>query len=191
MLFDLGSHCIDLIYYLCGEFASVRGMSQIAFPTRSGMKGEVWQTNADEAFYILCSLKNGAKGTISVSKLVNGANDDLNFAVYGEKGSLKFSLMQPNFLYYYDATQPQDTPGAVSGYTAIECVGRYPAPGGTFPSPKAPQGWLRGHVGSLYAFLDAVYAKVISSFTEGARAGGDERTDRTKSAARLRFLRCE
>ena len=114
MLFDLGSHCIDLIYYLCGEFASVRGMSQIAFPTRSGMKGEVWQTNADEAFYILCSLKNGAKGTISVSKLVNGANDDLNFAVYGEKGSLKFSLMQPNFLYYYDATQPQDTPGAVS-----------------------------------------------------------------------------
>ena len=29
------------------------------------------------------------------------------------------------------------------GFTAIECVGRYPAPGGIFPGRKAPSGWLR------------------------------------------------
>lgn len=38
VLFDLGSHAIDLIYYLCGPFASVIGKSQIAYPVRKGFK---------------------------------------------------------------------------------------------------------------------------------------------------------
>ena len=156
VLFDLGSHAIDLIYHLCGEFSDVSGRSQIAYESRAGASGEAWQTNADEAFYMTCRLKSGAVGTITVSKLIHGANDDLNIAIYGERGSLRFSLMQPNFLYFYDATQKPDTLGGSTGYVAIECVGRYPAPGGSFPSPKAPTGWLRGHVGGMYAFLNAV-----------------------------------
>ena len=90
--------------------------------------------------------------------------------MYGEKGSLKFSLMQPNFLYYYDATQKTPALGGTCGYTAIECVGRYPAPGGTFPAPKAPSGWLRGHVGSMFAFLNAVHSGIQNhpDFTDGA-----------------------
>lgn len=170
VLFDLGSHAIDLIYSLCGEFESVYGIPQIAFPSRAGMDGAPWQTNADEAFYMLCRLRSGAVGTITVSKLVNGANDDLSFSIYGEKGSLKFSLMQPNFLYFYDATEPIGTLGGNSGYTAIECVGRYPAPGGAFPAPKAPADWIRGHVGSMYSFLNAVFSggKASPDFHDGA-----------------------
>ena len=75
VLFDLGSHVIDLIYHLCGEFADVTGRSQIAYGTRAGSDGTPWQTNADEAFYMTCRLACGAVGTITVSKLVNGAND--------------------------------------------------------------------------------------------------------------------
>ncbi|MBR2353267.1 MAG: Gfo/Idh/MocA family oxidoreductase [Clostridia bacterium] len=170
VLFDLGSHAIDLIYSLCGEFESVIGMPQIAYANRAGMDGSDWQTNADEAFYMLAKLRSGAQGTITVSKLVNGANDDLNLAIYGEKGSLKFSLMQPNFLYFYDATQKPETLGGNTGYTAIECVGRYPSPGGTFPAPKAPSDWLRGHVGSMYSFLNSVYTgqQAHPDFADGA-----------------------
>ncbi len=156
VLFDLGSHAIDLIYALCGEFESVYGMPQIAYPTRAGANGTAWQTNADEAFYMICKLKSGAIGTITVSKLVGGANDDLSFCIYGEKGSLRFSLMQPNFLYFYDSTQRVTALGGESGYKAIECVGRYPAPAGVFPSPKAPADWLRGHSQSMYSFLRSV-----------------------------------
>ena len=156
VLFDLGSHAIDLIYHLCGEFESVSGTSQIAYPTRAGSDGGLWQTNADEAFYITARLRSGAVGTVTVSKLINGANDDLTLSVYGEKGSLKFSLMQPNFLYFYDATQKPSVLGGNTGYTAIECVGRYPAPGGGFPAPKAPSSWIRGHVESMYEFLSSV-----------------------------------
>lgn len=163
VLFDLGSHVIDLIYSLCGEFSSVSGMSQIAYSERTGGDGSLWQTNADEAFYMTARLTCGAIGTITVSKLINGANDDLSFAIYGERGSLKFSLMQPNFLYYYDATQKPDILGGNTGYQAIECVGRYPAPGGTFPAPKAPSSWIRGHVGSMYEFLNSVYSGIPHS----------------------------
>lgn len=170
VLFDLGSHVIDLIYFLCGEFASVGGTSQIAYPHRRGSDGKEWQTNADEAFYMTARLCSGAVGTLTVSKLIHGANDDLNLAIYGERGSLKFSLMQPNFLYFYDATEKPSVLGGNTGYTAIECVGRYPAPGGAFPAPKAPSSWIRGHVESMYAFLGSVHTGVPHSpdFTDAA-----------------------
>lgn len=170
VLFDLGSHAIDLIYSLCGEIESVFGVPQIGFAERVGMDGKAWSTNADEAFYMICRTRAGAVGTVTVSKLVHGANDDLSVSVYGEKGSLKFSLMQPNFLYFYDATEKPTTLGGTTGYQAIECVGRYPAPGGSFPSPKAPSGWLRGHVESMYSFLNSVYTDVQAApdFSDGA-----------------------
>ncbi len=170
VLFDLGSHVIDLIYFLCGEFESVSGTSQIGFPERLGRDGTAWRTNADEAFYITARLTSGAVGTITASKLVNGANDDLDICIYGEKGSIKFSLMQPNFLYFYDATKSAEELGGNAGYTAIECVGRYPAPGGTFPAPKAPSSWIRAHVESMYTYLNSVSTDTphAPNFEDGA-----------------------
>lgn len=157
VLFDLGSHVLDLLVYLCGPVASVTGHSQIAFPERRGMDGATWQTDAPEAFYMLVKTKDGAMGTVTASKLATGTNDDLRFTVHGTKGAVTFSLMDMNFLGFYDATAPAAPYGGNAGYTRIECVGRYEAPAGAFPSPKAPDGWLRGHVMSMYRFLDAVY----------------------------------
>ena len=117
VLFDLGSHVIDLIYHLCGEFDEVNTLTQIAYPQRAGMDGKPWNTNADEAFYLLAKLKNGACGTISASKVAVGANDDIILDVYGEKGSLKFSLMDCNWLYFYDNSSPDTTLGGNKGYT--------------------------------------------------------------------------
>lgn len=157
VLFDLGSHVIDLVLYLINSnFKTIFGKEQIAFPKRKGIDGKEWQTNADEAFYILATLENGAHGTIEVSKIVTGSNDDLAFEIHGEDGSLKFNLMDPNFLEVYKSNDNDDTLGAYKGYTRIECVNRYPRPGGVFPSQKAPVGWLRGHIGSYFSFLDSI-----------------------------------
>ena len=154
VLFDLGSHVIDLMCHLCGRITEVSGMSQIAYPTRRGRDGKEWQTNADESFYMLCKTADGAHGTLSVGKLQVGTNDDLSFEIYGEQGSLRFSLMEPNWLYFYDGTASDAPVGGLRGYTRIECVGRYPDL--IFPSPKAPAGWLYGHLASMHAFLSAV-----------------------------------
>lgn len=170
VLFDLGSHVIDLIYHLCGEFDEVNTLTQIAYEQRAGMDGSLWKTNADEAFYMLARLKNGACGTISASKVAVGANDDIILDIYGEKGSLKFSLMDCNWLHFYDNSAPDSALGGTKGYTKIECVGRYPAPEGSFPSPKASSGWLRGHVSSMYNFLSSVYTgtQTAPDFGDGA-----------------------
>ncbi len=151
-LADLGPHVIDLCHYLCGELAWVSGRGQIAFPTHLSPDGTEWHTNADEAFYLLGGTAEGAVGNITVSKLTQGANDELTFSVWGERGALSFSLMQPNYLSFYDATASAET----RGYVQIECVGRYPSPASGFPAVKAPQGWLRGHIGCMQNFLSAV-----------------------------------
>ena len=182
VLFDLGSHVIDLIHHLCGDFDYVQGTSQIAFPTH----GE-WQTDADEAFYITAKLKSGACGTIVANKLATGVNDDLSLAIFGERGSIKYELMEPEWLYFYDNDRPAAPIGGERGFTRIECGGRYPEPGGIFPSPKASVGWLRCHVESMYRYLccvasgkpfspslyDGAYVQaVIQAARESDRNGG-------------------
>ncbi len=169
-LADLGPHAIDLCHYLCGDIKSVIARSQIAFPTHLAPDGSPWKTNADEAFYIIADTRDGATGTLTLSKLTQGANDELTFSVWGERGALSFSLMEPNYLYFYDATAPGTPVGGTRGYTRIECVGRYPAPASTFPTPKAPVGWLRGHTMSMANFLTCVANSTpcTPSFSDGA-----------------------
>ncbi len=167
VLFDLGSHAVDMVRYLCGDFDKVLGKSQIVYPRRKSFDGqEGWQTNADEAFYMTAVLKNKAVGQITVSKIHQGTNDDFNFEIYGTKGSLKFALMEPSWLHYYDASAPEK----IRGYTKIECVGRYDAPATGFPGPKAAVGWLRGHIGSMHNFLYAIDrgTEISPSFRDGA-----------------------
>ena len=169
-LADLGPHVIDLCHYLCGKMDWVSGSSQIAFPTHLTKEGETWQTDADEAFYMLCGNANGACGRITVSKLTQGANDELSFSINGTDGSLRFDLMEPNWLYFYDAHAKGTPIGGERGWVRIECVGRYPSPASGFPSPKAPVGWLRGHVGSMMSYLSAVAdgTPAVPSFADGA-----------------------
>lgn len=157
VLFDLGSHVIDMVQHLCGGISTVSAISQIAYPIRAGMDGSKWKTNADEAFYMLCELDCGGVGTITASKVHTGANDDVVIEIYGEKGALKYSLMECEWLYFYDNTAKASPLGGEKGFTKIECVGRYDAPGGVFPSPKAPVGWLMGHVTNYLGFLTAAY----------------------------------
>ena len=170
VLFDLGSHVIDLAVMLCGKISSVSARSQIAFPTHPDKNGGTWTTNAGEAFYVIAESECGAIGTITASKIVKGSSDGLNFEIYGTNGALKFSLMEPGRLQYFDGNAPTDPIGGTSGYTVIECGGRSPSPAGIFPSPKAPVGWLMGHIASMYNFLDCVNSgrACTPSFDDGA-----------------------
>lgn len=170
VLRDLGSHALDLVYFLCGRFSDISAIKQIAFEKRLGVDGREWETDADEAVYINATLECGAHGTVHASKLICGANDDLSVSVYGEHGSLKFSLNEIDTLKFYESASGGGVYGGNCGYTHIECNGRYPKPFGSFPSPKATQGWLRGHVMSMYEFLRCVSEgeAMSPSFEDGA-----------------------
>ncbi len=179
VLFDLGSHAIDLAAFVMGgakenRIAAVQGTSQIVYRTRTGEDGKEWETNADEAFYMTATLNGGAVGTVRVSKIHVGTNDDLTLAVYGTDGALKFDLMNPNYLQFYDKTRSGEPLGGERGFTAIECVHRYPVlddgAKAVLPGMRAPIGWMCGHLHSMYAYFAAVYAgrKPSPDFADGA-----------------------
>ena len=99
----------------------------------------------------------GENGT-GKSTLMEAVAVHQGFNPEGGTLNFRFSTMDSNWLYFYDNEKPDGILGGEKGFTRIECVGRYPAPGGLFPSPKASSGWLRGHVESLYHFLSSVYS---------------------------------
>lgn len=154
VLFDMGVHIIDLIYSMLGEFDGLFCKTQVLYKERPDQEGGMKRITADDASYIIFQMKNGAVGTVEASKIATGTNDELRFEIHGDKGAIKFNLMEPNYLDFYDNTKPDGPFGGCRGFTRIECVGRYPQ--SSFPGPKYTIGWIRGHIHCLYSFLSCV-----------------------------------
>ncbi len=170
VLYDLGSHALDLIYSLLGQYDSIFTATDIIYPERPDKNGNMVKIEADDVAYMTVKMKNGCTGTIEASKIATGSNDELRFEIYGDKGSISYNSMNPNFLNFYDNTLPETALGGNKGYTAIEVVHRYPKPGGAFPGPKFGIGFMRGHVHSLFNFVSSVAEgkQATPSFEDGA-----------------------
>ena len=170
VLFDLGSHVIDLIYYLLGEYDTIFAKTEIIYKQRPDKTGKFVDIEADDLALLIVKMKNGGAGTIEASKIATGSNDELRFEIHGDKGALRFNLMEPNWLEFYDNTVPEAPLGGNKGYTKIESVQRFKKPGGDFPSSKFSIGWIRGHVHCLYSFLSCVNEgrQASPSFKDGA-----------------------
>lgn len=172
VLLDLGSHIIDLIYYLLGDFKEILAENTIAFKRRPVKErpGRFKKVNSEEMSLLLVRMKKGALGVIEASKIATGTNDELRFEIHGEKGALRFNLMDPNWLEVYDATEKDKPMGGERGFKKIETVQSYPSPAG-FPGPKFSIGWIRSHMGCLYNFLDCIAKgkKAEPSLAHGAR----------------------
>ena len=155
---DLGVHVLDLLWWLIGPFARASCVSRIWSPRRPSLDrpGETMIVDVEEAALITLQDADGAFGSVDVSKIATGTEDELRVEIHGRDGALRLNLMQPNYLEVYDARRPDGDLGGDRGWQQIACVQRYPAPGGKFPNPKFAVGWVRSHVHSLYAFLAAI-----------------------------------
>jgi predicted dehydrogenase len=155
-LVDLGSHLIDLMRHLLGEFASVRGIVQTYIDQRPVSKGskDREEVTVDDAAWLEVRLKDGGIGTIEASRFATGALDDLNIEIYNEKAAMMFRLMDANWLYWYDARRPAGSMGGERGWTRLETVQHYPD--AALPPPRSIVGWTRPHAENQYSFLKAV-----------------------------------
>ncbi len=159
VLFDLGSHTIDLLTWLCGAgLQQVYAQQKTLHRLRPSAQDPavMAEQDSDDMTGLVATLTNGALGTIEVSKIATGAQDELRFEIHGTRGALRFNLMQPNYLDYFDMADPELPLGGTSGFKRIHCLQRYEAPAG-FPGPKFSIGWLRGHLHCLYSFIDSVH----------------------------------
>ena len=171
VILDLGSHVLDLITWLCGYPEKVFCATQNLYGSRPTKEGGVTEELSEDQALMTLKLPGGALGTIEASKISTGANDELTIEVRGDKGALIWDLMQPNYVQFFDNTLPEKPLGGDRGFTAIESVARYPAPGGTFLPPKNTIGWDRGHMHCYYTFLADLAAgrKPENGIANGAR----------------------
>lgn len=160
VLYDLGSHALDLVTWLCGQtLAEVDARQKTLHRTRPSLEDPavLVEQDSDDMTLMLALLSGGAMGTIEASKIATGSQDELRFEIHGTRGALRFNLMDPNYLDWFDQSDPETPLGGDSGFQRLHCVQRYPAPA-CFPAPKASVGWLRGHLHCLYSFIDSVHA---------------------------------
>ena len=171
VILDLGSHVLDLITWLCGYPEAVFCATQNLYGSRPTKDGGVTEELSEDQAIMTLRMPGGALGTIEASKISTGANDELTIEVRGDKGALVWDLMQPNYVKFYDNTLPEKPLGGDKGFTAIESVARYPAPGGTFLPPKNTVGWDRGHMHCYFTFLNdlANGVKPANGIEEGAK----------------------
>ena len=156
VLLDMGSHALDLITWLAGWPRRVVCRSFTLYPERPVPGGGRTKALSEDHVQMMLELEGGAVGSVEASKIATGSNDELIFELRGDRGALMWNAMDANYLDFYDNTLPEAPYGGLRGFTRIEAVGRYPAPGGKFLPPKSSIGWERGHMHCYYTFLDAV-----------------------------------
>ena len=156
-LFDLGAHVVDLALHLFGPIVQVLHEKETFIRERPlpGKPEEMRPVTVDDLSLLTVRFENGARGTIESSRMATGTQDEIRIEAHGAKGAIRFNMMQPNYLDYYDATRPGGDYGGERGFQAIECVARYPRPA-TYPGPKNTIGWERFHVHAVHEFLRCI-----------------------------------
>jgi predicted dehydrogenase len=155
---DLGSHVLDLVHFLLGDYTSLLAATHIAYPTRPSIEdpGRHVPVEAEDCAVLLARMASGALGTLEATKLATGSEDELRVEIHGARGALRFNGADPHHLEVYDATASDRPCGGRRGWTRIDCGQRYEPPATGFPGPKFSIGWMRSHLACLASFLYAV-----------------------------------
>jgi len=149
VLFDLGSHLIDLVLYLLGPISAVAARTRTVIAERPAASGQPTPVASDDLVWLQLELAGGGRGTLEASKVVPGAADDLRIEAYGSHGSLLFDTRDPNNLYIAEGA------GAEPGGQRIATLSRT-LPAATIPGAETPSGWLQWHLAAIAAFFDAL-----------------------------------
>ncbi len=155
---DLASHVLDLVHHFLGPFQSLHAATHTAYAERPSIDDPARRVpvDAEDCAVVLARMQSGALGTIEATKLATGSEDELRLEIHGSDGAIRFNLMDPHYLGFYDGRAPGEPIGGEQGWTQVATGQRYAAPASGFPSVKASIGWLRGHAACLAHFLRAV-----------------------------------
>ena len=168
---DLGAHFIDMARFLCGEFATVMGMSQTFIKSRplsdsmTGLSGKAaadaprGTVEVDDGTVFLAEFKNGALGVFEATRFAQGHKNGLSIEINGEKGSIKFMFERMNELHYYNA----DDPEGLQGFRLIQASESV--------HPYMHAWWPVGHViGFEHTFVHEMYEFTESIANDAAPA---------------------
>jgi predicted dehydrogenase len=155
-LFDIGSHILDMLYYVVGEFSAVQATLDTLIKERPAGTGTAERVTVDVddiALLTLCT-KAGVPGVVDASRMGTGLTNDIGFELFGEKGAIRFSGLDPAWLEVYDVRDADKPTGGMRGFRKIETVNRYA--GQMAPDWSMTPDFVRTHAECQYQFLKAV-----------------------------------
>ncbi len=156
-LFDLGSHVLDLLYMLLGEFGAVQATLETLIKERPVAAGsaEKVAVDVDDIALLQARLKSGTLGLVEISRMGTGFTNEVVIEIFGDKGAIRFNAAEPSWLEIYD-TRDNDSPfGGMRGFKKIEAVQRYG--GAKSPDWSMAPGFNRSHAEGLYQFCRAIW----------------------------------
>jgi predicted dehydrogenase len=155
-LFDLGSHVLDLVYWLLGDFESVLATTETLIRQRPAKAGatELGEVDVDDLALLQVRMASGALGSVEVSRMGTGAANDLAIEIYGEQGALRFSADEPSWLQLFDTRDPDQPLGGLSGFRKVQAIGRYADL--KVPDWTMAPGFVSTFVAAQYSFLKSV-----------------------------------
>ncbi len=168
-LADLGSHLIDLVYFVLDEqLEYVRGTTNTFVKERLAQDSDtaLRPVTVDDTCAFVGRSPNGTLATFEVSRVASGRKNQLLLEIDGEDGSLAFNLERLNELQLYTA----DGPSATRGFeTVMVTEPSHPYVDGWWP-PGHVLGWDHTFVNQARDFLTAVLTgqPISPDFSDGA-----------------------
>jgi predicted dehydrogenase len=155
-LFDLGSHILDLIYALLGEFGSVQATLDTLIKERPVAVGssEKIAVDVDDIALMHARLANNTLGLVEISRMGTGSANDFVVEIFGDKGAIRFDITNPGKLEVYDARDSDKPTGGMRGFRTLETGGRYD--GQKAPDWTMTPDFVRTHAECQYQFLKAI-----------------------------------
>lgn len=170
-LFDLGSHLLDLVYFLLGDFGSVQAKLETLIPQRPLAPGssEMVTVDVDDLALLHLKMASGVFGALEISRMGTGVTNDFQLEIAGDKGAIRFNVDEPSWLEVYDVRDADQPLGGMRGFRKVEAVQRYE--GAKAPDWTMAPGFLRTHAECQYQFLKAVSEgrQPTPSFADGLR----------------------
>ncbi|WP_268224779.1 Gfo/Idh/MocA family protein [Sinomicrobium oceani] len=146
-LADIGTHADNLVSYITGT-----RITEIAADLGRIGEGRVLDNDGN----ILFRMQNGAKGTMSISQIAVGEENDLSIRVYGSKGSVQWNQEDSTRLYVKWVDKPEQTltPDGNAIYDDVRAVSRIPK--------GHPEGYLEA-----FATIYRSFAEHLMSVLDG------------------------
>jgi predicted dehydrogenase len=162
-LFDLGSHILDLVYYLLGDFGSVQAVLDTLIKERpiAGQGGQKGRVDVDDIALLHVRMADNTLGLVEISRMGTGTTNDLIVEIYGERGAIRFDLNSPDWLEVYDVRDPEQPLGGMRGFRRVETVQRYD--GQKIPDWTMTPSFARAHAECQYRFLKAIWDNRLAS----------------------------
>ena len=176
---DIGTHVVDIMRFLVGDFKRVNartatyikerpiqtGLADSLGNSRAGCDAPKGTVDVDDQCMFMIECENGAFGSIEATRNAWGRNNYITFEIHGTKGSICFNYERRDELQVCFASDQDDRRGFRTVYTGPA----HPYGEGLWPIPALGIGYTETKIIECYDFFRALKdnTRALPDFRDG------------------------